>query len=33
MRTSNNLVLLVPTEGGLPVLNLGEMRRNLRQQP
>lgn len=31
MRTSNNLVVLVPTEGGLPVLNLGEMRRNLRQ--
>ena len=31
MRTSNNLVLLVPTEGGLPVLNIGEMRRNLRQ--
>lgn len=31
MRTSNNLVILVPTEGGLPVLNLGEMRRNLRQ--
>jgi regulator of protease activity HflC (stomatin/prohibitin superfamily) len=31
MRASNNLVLLVPTEGGLPVLNIGEMRRNLRQ--
>jgi regulator of protease activity HflC (stomatin/prohibitin superfamily) len=31
MRSSNNLVLLVPTEGGLPVLNIGEMRRNLRQ--
>jgi len=31
MRTSNNLVLLVPTEGGLPLLNLGELRRNLRQ--
>ncbi len=31
MRTSNNLVLLVPTEGGLPVLNIGEMRKNLRQ--
>ena len=29
MRTSNNLVILVPTEGGLPVLNMGEMRRNL----
>lgn len=31
MRTGSNLVILVPTEGGLPVLNLGEMRRNLRQ--
>jgi regulator of protease activity HflC (stomatin/prohibitin superfamily) len=31
MRSSQNLVLLVPTEGGLPVLNLGELRRNLRQ--
>jgi regulator of protease activity HflC (stomatin/prohibitin superfamily) len=31
MRSGSNLVLLVPTEGGLPVLNLGEMRRNLRQ--
>lgn len=31
MRASNNLVLLVPTEGGLPVLDLGELRRNLRQ--
>ncbi|MGH9258465.1 MAG: SPFH domain-containing protein [Acidimicrobiales bacterium] len=31
MRTSSNTVVLVPTEGGLPVLNLGELRRNLRQ--
>lgn len=31
MRTSNNLVVLVPTQGGLPVLNLGDLRRNLRQ--
>lgn len=31
MRASSNLVLLVPTEGGLPVLNIGELRRNLRQ--
>ena len=33
MRTSNNLVLLVPTEGGIPVLNIGEMRGNLRGNP
>ncbi|MBI1966910.1 MAG: hypothetical protein HYS40_02875 [Gemmatimonadetes bacterium] len=32
MRASNNLVILVPTEGGMPVLNLGDLRRNLRQQ-
>lgn len=31
MRASNNLVILVPTEGGIPVLNLGDLRRNLRQ--
>jgi regulator of protease activity HflC (stomatin/prohibitin superfamily) len=31
MRASNNLVLLVPTEGGLPVLNIGELRQNLRR--
>lgn len=31
MRSSNNLVLLVPTEGGLPVLNIGELRQNLRR--
>ncbi len=31
MRSSNNIVLLVPTEGGLPVLNLAELRRNPRQ--
>ncbi|HEX9705689.1 MAG TPA: hypothetical protein VGA20_10610, partial [Gemmatimonadales bacterium] len=31
MRASPNLVVLVPTEGGLPVLNHGELRRNLRQ--
>lgn len=29
MKNSNNLVLMVPTEGGLPVLNLGDMRKNL----
>jgi hypothetical protein len=32
MRTSNNLVVLVPTEGGTPVLNLGDLRRNMQQQ-
>ena len=31
LRTSQNLVLIVPTEGGMPVLDLGEMRRNLNQ--
>jgi regulator of protease activity HflC (stomatin/prohibitin superfamily) len=32
MRQSNNLVVLVPTEGGTPVLNLGDLRRNMQQQ-
>jgi regulator of protease activity HflC (stomatin/prohibitin superfamily) len=31
MRTSANTVVLVPTEGGLPMLNLGELRQNLRR--
>lgn len=31
MRASNNLVILVPTEGGAPVLNLGDLRQNLRR--
>src|SRR5712671_3058444 len=31
MKGSDNLMIIVPTEGGLPVLNLGDMRRNLRQ--
>jgi len=31
MRPSSNMVVLVPTEGGLPVLNLGELRQNLRR--
>lgn len=31
MRGSNNLVILVPTEGGLPMLNLGDLRQNLRR--
>jgi regulator of protease activity HflC (stomatin/prohibitin superfamily) len=29
LRSSNNLVLMVPTEGGIPLLNIGELRRNL----
>jgi regulator of protease activity HflC (stomatin/prohibitin superfamily) len=29
LRTSNNLVLMVPTEGGIPILNIGELRKNL----
>ncbi len=29
LRTSSNLVLLVPTEGGLPLLDIGQLRRNL----
>ncbi|HET7791146.1 MAG TPA: SPFH domain-containing protein [Gemmatimonadales bacterium] len=32
MKGSDNLVIFVPTEGGLPVLNLGDLRRNLQQQ-
>jgi regulator of protease activity HflC (stomatin/prohibitin superfamily) len=32
MRQSNNLVILVPTEGGVPMLNLGDLRANLRRQ-
>ncbi|HKC39654.1 MAG TPA: SPFH domain-containing protein [Gemmatimonadales bacterium] len=31
MKSSNNLVILVPTQGGVPILNLGDLRRNLRQ--
>jgi len=27
--TSSNLVLMVPTEGGIPVLNIGDLKRNL----
>jgi regulator of protease activity HflC (stomatin/prohibitin superfamily) len=29
LRTSSNLVVLVPTEGGLPLLDIGQLRRNL----
>lgn len=30
MRQSNNLVVLVPTEGGIPLMDLNSLRRNLR---
>ena len=30
MKTSNNLVVLVPTEGGVPLLDLAALRKNLR---
>ncbi len=33
MRQSSNLVVLVPTEGGVPMLNLNELRQNLRRTP
>jgi regulator of protease activity HflC (stomatin/prohibitin superfamily) len=29
MKASSNLVILVPTEGGVPVLNIGDLRKNL----
>src|SRR5947208_8466987 len=32
MRCSDNLIILVPTQGGIPMLNIGDLRRNLRQQ-
>lgn len=31
MKGSSNLVIMVPTEGGVPILNLGELRKNLGQ--
>ncbi len=31
MRQSNNLVVLVPTEGGVPMLNISDLRNNLRR--
>ena len=31
MRTSNNLVILVPTQGGVPLLDINALRSNLRQ--
>jgi regulator of protease activity HflC (stomatin/prohibitin superfamily) len=30
MKSGNNLVILVPTQGGVPILNIGDLRRNLR---
>jgi regulator of protease activity HflC (stomatin/prohibitin superfamily) len=33
MKTSNNLIVLVPTEGGTPLLDLARLRGNLRPQP
>jgi aryl-alcohol dehydrogenase-like predicted oxidoreductase len=30
LRTSNNVVMIVPTEGGMPALDIGELRRNLK---
>jgi regulator of protease activity HflC (stomatin/prohibitin superfamily) len=33
LRSSNNLVLMVPTEGGIPMLNIGELRKNLEKAP
>jgi regulator of protease activity HflC (stomatin/prohibitin superfamily) len=32
LRTSSNLVLIVPTEGGMPLLDIGELRKNLQRQ-
>lgn len=32
LRSSSNLVLMVPTEGGIPMLNIGELRKNLEKQ-
>ena len=31
LKSSNNMIILVPTEGGIPVLNIGELRQNLRR--
>ena len=32
LRTSNNVVLIIPTEGGMPVLDVGALRKNLTQK-
>jgi len=31
LKTSTNMIILVPTEGGIPVLNIGDLRQNLRR--
>jgi len=31
LKASPNMIILVPTEGGIPVLNIGELRQNLRR--
>jgi hypothetical protein len=31
MRNSNNLVIMVPTQGGIPMLDINALRSNLRQ--
>jgi len=31
LKSSSNMIVLVPTEGGIPVLNIGELRQNLRR--
>ncbi|HXO86709.1 MAG TPA: prohibitin family protein [Gemmatimonadales bacterium] len=31
LKASSNMIILVPTEGGIPVLNIGELRQNLRR--
>ena len=31
MKNSTNMIIFVPTEGGLPMLNIGDLRKNLRQ--
>jgi regulator of protease activity HflC (stomatin/prohibitin superfamily) len=33
MKGSNNIIVMVPTEGGIPMLNLAELRNNLRRTP
>jgi hypothetical protein len=30
MKSSSNLIVFVPTEGGLPLLNIGDLRKNLK---
>jgi regulator of protease activity HflC (stomatin/prohibitin superfamily) len=31
LKSSNNMIILVPTEGGIPMLNIGDLRQNLRR--